>query len=590
MMAYFYEEIKGDSSHIVECNAEIPDRIEVYWMLKTNVIPFDRIITDKNGFIKSWEINETLNTQNLYNTKITSHFDLWDVKDEHVVLAASNGNRYILFIKEFIENGEPFMMHILVQGDKIHDALERVNDLDKSIRELDAIIESSYDGIYITDINGNTLKTNSAIERITGIPKHYYIGKNTNDLVKRGILKESVTMKVIENKKSVTLVQHNFNGKETLLTGNPIYNEKGEIEKIVTNIRDLSELNELNEELKKVQQLNEKYKQELQKLKASTNRAPETIVKSERMMEIYEMADRIARFDTTILILGETGVGKDVLVRHIYHNSPRSKEGQLIKVNCGAIPKDLLESELFGYEGGAFSGATRSGKMGMFELADKGFLFLDEIGELPFDLQVKLLRAIQEKEIMRVGGTKVKKVDIQLIAATNKDLKSMVDRGEFREDLYYRLNVVPITIPPLRERRDDILPLTHHYSMVYNHKYKVEKEFDRDLKSFFYYYEWPGNVRELSNLVERLILTVSNQLLTLSDLPEEYKKNPLMNQYSPREEFLSLKEVLEKTEKNLLEKVMQECKTTYEMAIKLKTSQPTIVRKLQKYNLSLRNL
>lgn len=555
---------------------------------KTSAVPFEQIVTDEIGFIKSWDCHDSFKTKNLHNKRITDLFDYWEELDEHVVIANAGGTKYIVLWNDFHQGDKKLKIYILEKSGKIFEEFRKVKKLDNSIRELDAIIESSYDGIYITDVNGNTLKTNSAIERITGIPKHYYIGKNTSDLVKRGILKESVTIKVIEEKKAVSVVQKNFNGKETLLTGNPIFNEKGEVEKIVTNIRDLSELNELNEELKRAQQLNEQYKQELQKLKANTVIDSDTIIKSKKMRDIYEMTDRIAQFDTTILVLGETGVGKDVLVRHLFRNSPRSKEGKLIKVNCGAIPKDLLESELFGYEGGAFSGAFKSGKMGMFELADKGFLFLDEIGELSLELQVKLLRAIQEKEIIRLGGTRIKKVDIQLIAATNKDLRAMVDKGEFREDLYYRLNVVPITIPPLRERQDDILPLIYHFLDVYNQKYKIMKELDRDLKNLFYYYEWPGNVRELSNLVERLILTISNQVLTISDLPEEYKKVPLMNQFTSQEEF-SLKEIVEKTEKTLIERVMKECKTTYELADRLKTSQPTIVRKLQKYHLNMNN-
>lgn len=553
-----------------------------------SIFPFDRIVTDEHGFIKHWKIFKPFNGLSLYQTKITDHFDEWIEIDENISLTTVNESKYLIVRNHYFENNEQMQMYVIVPSVKIHEAIGKIKDLDDSIRELDAIIESSYDGIYITDVYGNTLKTNSAIERITGIPKHYYIGKNTNDLIKRGILKESVTVKVMEERKPVTIVQKNFNGKETLLTGNPIFNNNGEIEKIVTNIRDLSELNALNEELKKAQQLNEQYKQELQKLKANTIIDANTVIKSKKMREIYEMTDRIAQFDTTILILGETGVGKDVLVRHLFHNSPRSVDGQLIKVNCGAIPGDLLESELFGYEGGAFSGAIRSGKMGMFELADKGFLFLDEIGELPLDLQVKLLRAIQEKEIRRVGGTKVKKVDIQLIAATNKDLRAMVEKGEFREDLFYRLNVVPITIPPLRERQDDILPLIYHFLEVYNEKYQTAKELDRDLKSFFYYYEWPGNVRELSNLVERLILTIPTQMLTIADLPSEYKKNSVMNQFSVQEE-ISLKEIVEKTEKMVLERIMKECNTTYEIAERLKTSQPTIVRKLQKYKLNIKN-
>lgn len=551
---------------------------------KMTTLPFDYVITDEAGRIQSWQLSHFHQHDRFENIRIHELFDDWEEYEENFILACRSEFKYVLIKAGSYQSGK---LYLIAQNKELHQVVSRVKELDKSIRELDAIIESSYDGIYITDVNGVTLKTNSAIERITGIPKHYYIGKKTSELVKRGILEESVTMKVLKSKKSVTVVQKNFNGKETLLTGNPIFNEEGEIEKIVTNIRDLSELNELNEELQKARRLNEKYKLELNKLKASSTIDGETIIKSDKMVEIYEMADRISQFDTTILILGETGVGKDVLVRHLFRNSPRSKVGQLIKVNCGAIPKDLLESELFGYEGGAFTGATKTGKTGMFELADRGFLFLDEIAEMPLDLQVKLLRAIQEKEIVRVGGTSVRKVDIQLIAATNRDLKSMVNMGEFREDLYYRLNVVPITIPPLRERQDDILPLIHHFLEIYNHKYGVQKVLDRELKSFLYYYRWPGNVRELSNLMERLILTVPTQTLTVADLPEEYLKNPLMMHLAEREE-LSLKEMIEETEKAILEQALKECTTTYEMAKKLITSQPTIVRKLQKYQLSFK--
>lgn len=553
--------------------------------MKTTTLPFNIVIVDRDGKIHSSQLNQDIFSQkNINSASFKDLFEEWETIGTNLIFASISDQRYILITEKLHEDGS-LRIYLIFEGEQIYALKQQVKELDKSIRQLDAIIESSYDGIYITDINGNTLKTNSAIERITGIPKEYYIEKNMDDLIKRGILNESVTKKVLETREAVTIVQENFNGKETLLTGNPIFNEHDEIEIIVTNIRDLSELNQLNLQLKKAQKLNEKYKEELKRLKATANQDKNIIIKNEKMLKIYEMIERIADFDTTVLILGESGVGKDVLVRHFYQNSPRSKNGQLVKVNCGAIPKDLLESELFGYEGGAFSGANRSGKAGMFELAENGILFLDEIGELSLELQVKLLRAIQEKEFMRVGGTKLKKVDTQLIAATNRDLKEMVREGLFREDLYYRLNVVPVSVPPLRERQDDILPLVHHFLEIYNQKYKLAKEFDYELNQYFYYYSWPGNVRELSNLIERLILTVSHELITVSDLPEEYKNHSAINIVSSNKE-LSLKEVVDMAEKQAIEKAFHECKTTYEIAEKLKTSQPTIVRKLKKYDLS----
>ncbi|PGT91631.1 Fis family transcriptional regulator [Bacillus sp. AFS040349] len=547
---------------------------------------FNIIITTIDGSIIDFHFGQTdeLEKSVCLQMKMKDLFDFWEEKESNMIIASKNTLQYLLLFKDFTIENQQRRMYILANGVQWFRLEERIKELDKSNRELDAIIESSFDGIYITDKFGNTLKTNSAIERITGIPKHYYIGKNINHLIKRGILEQSVTLKVMEQKRSVSVVQQNFNQKETLMTGNPIFNEEGEIEKIVTNIRDLSELNQLNKELKKVQQLNEKYKEELDRLKSFAIQDPDIILKSDKMIEIYQMIGRLANFDTTILVLGETGVGKDVLVRYLYRSSDRFKEGQLIKVNCGAIPNELLESELFGYEGGAFSGANRTGKVGMFELAHNGMLFLDEVGEMPMDLQVKLLRAIQEKEIMRVGGTKTKRVDVRLVAATNRDLKEMVKRGTFREDLYYRLNVVPIFVPPLRERRADILPLVHYFLELYKKKYSVEKVLDKKISNFFYQFDWPGNVRELSNLLERLILTVPNEYVSINDLPDEYQKSTSDEEVVLEE--VSLREIVEQAEKTALKKALLKYKTTYQIAEKLQTSQATVFRKLQKYNLS----
>ncbi|TYR81371.1 PAS domain S-box protein [Priestia megaterium] len=450
-------------------------------------------------------------------------------------------------------------------------------------RELDAIIENSYDVIYITDKNGVTLKTNSAIERITGIPKEYYIGKSVDALIKRGILKSSVTHKVIQQRRPVSTIQYNYAGQETLITGNPVLNDEGEVEKVVTNIRDLSELNDLQAALKKANELNDSYKKEIERLKGNRKEKGGFVVKSPQMKLIYDMAERIADVDATVLILGETGVGKDVLARFIYNKSAKAKQGNFIKLNCGAIPPDLLESELFGYESGAFTGANAKGKPGMFELADKGILFLDEIGELSLGLQVKLLRALQEQEIRRVGGTKTKKVNVRIVAATNRNLKKMVDSGDFREDLYYRLNVVPIMVPSLKERRDDILPLVQLFLRQANQKHAKQKEIDVKLHDFFYRYNWPGNVRELSNLIERMVLTTQSELLKIEDLPVEYTEST--NSDLIFTQLLTLKEAVELAEKKVLSLAVEKYKTTYEIAEALETSQPTIVRKLKKYQL-----
>jgi transcriptional regulator with PAS, ATPase and Fis domain len=303
------------------------------------------------------------------------------------------------------------------------------------------------------------------------------------------------------------------------------------------------------------------------------------------MKRIYDTALRVANVDVTVLILGETGTGKDVLARFIYENSERSRKGQFIKINCGAIPPNLLESELFGYVGGAFTGANTKGKPGMFELANEGVLFLDEVGELPLHLQVKLLRVIQEREVQRVGGTKPQKLNVRLVAATNRNLKEMVSLGDFREDLFYRLNVVPISIPSLAERKDDILPLVNYYFEVMNTKYDRKKKAASSLNEFFYHYSWPGNVRELANLIERLVLVTEEDHLKTEHLPAEYRESA--EEAIQVNEMMTLKEAGELAERKILQLALKKYSNTYELAEALRTSQPTIVRKLKKYNLKI---
>jgi PAS domain S-box-containing protein len=548
------------------------------------MVPFPVIVTNASGIIachNSMFARVFLSPSG--EEDIRDLFEHWEGRGDHLYTVEFRGNPYLLLYHPIMHEGQEMILYMAADGSPIKHLQQKITALDKLNRELDAIIENSYDAIYITDHKGTTIKTNSAIERITGIPKEYYLGKNTKDLMRRGILKDSVTFKVLEQRRPVTLVQNNFAGKETLMTGMPVFNEAGDIEKVVTNIRDLSELNQLHDELNKALELNDQYRKELEKLKTKARLDPDVIVESKHMIDIYDMADRIADFDATVLILGETGVGKDVLARHIYRSSNRYGKGEFIKVNCGAIPDDLLESELFGYEAGAFTGANRSGKPGLFELAHKGVIFLDEVGELPLSLQVKLLRFLQEKQIQRVGGTKPKSVDVRLIAATNRNLKEMLEKGTFREDLYYRLHVIPIYIPPLRERKEDILPLVQYFLNHFQEKYRIAKEFSRELKDFFYHYHWPGNVRELSNLVERLVLIVPSKVITLEDLPDEYRNKEEIPAHTVK--IKSLKDAVESAECEILTIAVQKFDSTYKIAEELGTSQATIVRKLKKYRL-----
>ena len=549
-------------------------------------LPLPCMITSPENRIVStnYVMSKMAGNEMIDHKLIEEVFDKWEEFSEGKLIHAQIVETNCIFLKGQLEESDHYI-YVGTFSSELVSLTEKLKEAEKVNRELDAIIENSYDGIYITDNKGVTLKTNPAIERITGIPKEYYIGKNVNNLIKRGILQSSVTHKVLEKKRSVSVVQLNYSGSETLLTGNPVFNEQGEIESVVTNIRDLSELNHLQAALKEANKLNDSYKKEIERLKGKNAKRKNIVMQSEQMKYVYETAARVVNVDATVLILGETGVGKDVLARYIYNSSTRAETGKFIKVNCGAIPPDLLESELFGYEGGAFTGANLKGKQGMFELADKGVLFLDEIGEMPVNLQVKLLRVLQEQEIQRIGAVKTKKVNVRIIAATNRDLKEMVGKGEFREDLFYRLNVVPITIPPLRERREDILPLIQFFLEQLNHKYGKEKFIDQELKEYFFQYKWPGNVRELSNLLERMVLVNEENILTLEHLPFEYKnKDESIFQVS---QMITLKEAVELAEEKVLSFAARKYKTTYEIAEALQTSQPTVVRKLKKYQLKI---
>lgn len=540
----------------------------------------------QDGFVI--ETNEQFEQQFervIADTRIKDVFKKWETIQNGTIIRAQTAKRVFYFLPISLANNQT----LYVSVPSLAETFEELTDLRNLNLDLETVIENSYDGIYITDREGQTLKVNSAIERITGIPKEYYIGRNVEDLVARGILSKSVTRKVVEKKRSISFVHVNKKGRETLLTGNPILNPEGEVERVVTNIRDLTDLKEMQEAVQEANALNQSYRKEIERLKKNVVERGENqpIINSEDMKLLYEMANRIVNVDATVLLLGETGVGKDVLANYIYNHSLRREKGKFVKVNCGAIPPDLLESELFGYDEGAFTGAKKQGKPGMFEIADKGVLFLDEIGELPLDLQVKLLRVIQEQEIQRVGGTTSKKIDVRLIAATNRDLKQMVEAGEFREDLYYRLNVIPISIPPLRKRRDEILPLSYMHLEEMNKKYGTLKKLNGQLKAFLYHYKWPGNVRELFNLLERIVLLNEDDVLGLEHLPAEYKIDQPNNYNEVTKETsqMTLKEVVEQAERKLLEAAVQKYDTTYEIARMLKTSQPTIVRRLEKYNI-----
>lgn len=447
-------------------------------------------------------------------------------------------------------------------------------------KQMDAIIESSFDGLYVTDGQANTLRLNKGFERIMGITQEQCIGRNMADLVKEGLFSRSGTLLALEKRERVTITLEGSTGKEALVTSNPIFDEKGDIILVVTNVRDITELNDLQRKLEHADTLRQFYESELQQLKLQKSR--EMVLTSNKMKELVSMVMRIAAVDSTVLIQGESGVGKELIAEIIHSNSNR-KNGPYIKINCGAIPENLLESELFGYEAGAFTGANKAGKVGLFELAGGGVLFLDEIGEMPLNLQVKLLRVLQDHEINRVGGTQPIKVDIRILAGTNRNLLDMVAKNGFRLDLYYRLNVIPVNVPPLRERRDDIPVLANYYLDMFNQKYGMNRRLHRSVVDCLCEYDWPGNVRELENLLEQLVVTGMHEIITVEDLPAAFAgKNSVDNKTG---ELLPLREVLENTERQLLERAFSCYGSTYKIARVLGINQSTVVRKAAKYGI-----
>lgn len=461
---------------------------------------------------------------------------------------------------------------------ELEQELERVEGLRQ--KELDAIFESSYDGLYITDGQGDTLNLNKGFERIMGVTAEECVGRNMADLVREGVYSRSGTLLALEKRETVTITLQSRTGKNALVTSTPIFDEEGTIVLVVTNVRDISELNELQGRLEHLEGLSRIYQAELNQLKLQSSRS--CIIHSKKMKDLMKMVNHVAAVDSTVLILGESGVGKEVIADILHENSARNNH-PFIKLNCGAIPHNLLESELFGYEPGAFSGASKTGKAGMFELATGGMLFLDEIAEMPLDLQVKLLRVLQDNKIMRIGGTKEIEVDVRIVAGTNRNLHDMVAEQKFRKDLFYRLNVVPINIPPLRDRREDIPVLSRHFLEACNNKYHLNKKLSNEVIKYFVSYDWPGNVRELENLIERLVVTTQHDVIGIDHLSSWSELSELLPDSNM--ELLPLNTVLENTERSLLQKAYSICGSTYEVARVLGISQPTVVRKAAKYGI-----
>ena len=456
-------------------------------------------------------------------------------------------------------------------------------------QELDAIIASSDDGLWICDDQGTILRINAASERLNMLRAADVVGRNIDEMVSEGYIDHSVTRKVLKSGRRENLLQETRSGRKLMLTGNPVFNADGKLIRVVVNERDITEIDALREELEAQLAKNDQIQRRMQELQLAEMKTGEIIARSANIVQALSQAHKVSRVDSTVLILGESGTGKGLVANLIHTHSTRADKS-MIHINCGAIPETLVESELFGYEKGAFTGAAQQGKPGYFELADGGILFLDEVAELPIASQVKLLRFLEDGRVTRVGGTRPRILDVRIICATHRDLEQMVTQGQFRLDLFYRLNVIPITVPPLREREACKLPLIQHYISHFNTKLKSGKppRLSRRALDALLVYAFPGNIRELMNICERLVVMAESSRIDVEDLPAAVTaglSTPLGGGLEMIDTGGDLASTMAAVERRLISQALEKHGTQTKAALALGVNQSTIARKTKKHGL-----
>lgn len=433
------------------------------------------------------------------------------------------------------------------------------------------LIDNMYDEVYITDNNYKLVYVNKACARHYGATQDEMIGKTSLDFSKEGWWSPNFLTPMYKDKKVYAAKQILANGKEVLTIAHPILDKNNDIEYVVMNVRD---------DIKEIDLYNDTIEPDFT---FKGNSSKNYVFKSSSMQKIYSLATKISKVDATCIVTGETGVGKTLLANHMHLSSPR-KGKPFISVNCASLPSELIESELFGYSKGAFTGAQQSGKKGLVSMADGGTLLLDEISELPLQAQAKILHMVQEKEFMPVGGTTPIKVDVRIIAATNKSLKRLVELGYFREDLYYRLNVVELYIPPLRKRTEDIPHLASHFLNEFSDKYDTKRKISNNVLDILVKHEWRGNIRELRHVIERLVLTSDTVVIGLNQLPMSmFGIEDQAVQDNEDDEKISFDEKINSYEGYLIRKAYDQHKTSRNVAKHLKLSQTKASRLIRKY-------
>ena len=443
-------------------------------------------------------------------------------------------------------------------------------------QQLNVILDSVHDGIWIIDAEGITMHVNKALDRIAGIKAEDVIGKHVTAPMEDGKFTSCVTLRALEEQQAITLFDDYASGKRCLNTSTPIFDDQGQVVRVVASIRDMTELEALQLKLAEAERKARLYKEKLESADRSTH--VDFIGTSTAMYNCLRALEKAARVPSGVLILGETGTGKTFGANFVHQNSVRA-QAPFVTVNCAAIPSTLIESELFGYEKGAFTGAASDGKKGYFELANKGTLLLDEIGELPLNMQAKLLHVLDSFTFHRVGGVKKVQVDVRILAATNKPLEQLVTAGTFRADLYYRLRVLTVTIPPLRERVVDIPALASYFLEEACKRHGTKKFFDPKVLDRFPLYSWPGNVRELQATVEFLAAMAEGSIIKLCDLPPQFDTGVADEEGTP---LIDLKKATQNLEFKMIKDALARTGSTYKAAARLGVSQSTVVRKAQR--------
>jgi PAS domain S-box-containing protein/TyrR family helix-turn-helix protein len=457
--------------------------------------------------------------------------------------------------------------------------------------QFQTLLDHSYYGIYILDHQGIVLKVNDVAAGLIGVKKEEMIGTQITDIVKNGIVDTTLTPAILKYKKPLTRPLYVIkSNKYIMASGMPIFDEQGKILFVVVIEHDMTMVKELRTRLEQVEQVADTIKSELSDRNLLELKNSKIIADAPAMNQVLTVLLKLAKMDASnILITGESGTGKGLLSKFVHHNGNRRNK-PFISINCAALPDMLLEAELFGYEKGAFTGASDSGKAGLFELANQGTIFLDEIGDLPFPVQAKLLKVLDDGEIRRLGGTRTIKVNCIVIAATNRNLEKLVQQKKFRQDLYFRLNIFPVHIPPLRKRREDILKISNFYLKKYNKIYKQKKRFSENCLEQIQAHDFPGNVRELKNIIKNAVVIKEKDVLDKIISPGiTRQKSRHSSSFEDRKSMVSqgLNEELLEFERKKLEKAMARFDSTRDLANHLGISQSTVVRKMKKHGLSL---